>query len=136
MKDGISNTKKRDRRIKARHSAPCLQVTIRPSGLLKWLKSPVDVKCIDINRYGMAVESSSNFKFKEKVTVDFKGKYISQSNVFATITTSEKHAGIYRLGITFSYSTCNKQYSRKIDDALSRIERLYNERYGVIKKAG
>jgi hypothetical protein len=126
MKDGISKTKKRDRRIKARHSAPSLQVIIRPSGLLKWLKSSVDVKCIDINRYGMAVESNRNFKPKEKVTVDFKGKYISQSNVFAIITTSEEHAGIYRLGITFSYSTCNKQYSRKIDDALSRIERLYN----------
>ena len=136
MKNGISKNSKRDRRIKARHSAPCLQVTIRPSGLLKWLKNAIDVQCIDINRYGMAVESTSNFKPKEKITLDFKGKYISQSNVFATVTSSEKHAETYRLGITFSYSTCNKQYSRKMDDALSRIERLYNERYSVVKKAG
>lgn len=111
-------------------------VTIRPSGLLKWLKGPTAVKCIDINRYGMAVESPHNFKPKEKITLDFKGKYISQSNVFAVVTSSEKYAGQYRLGITFSYSTCNKQYSRKIDNALSRIERLYNERYGIAKKAG
>ncbi len=136
MKDEISKTTKIDRRIKARHSAPCLEVTIRPSGLLKWLKSPIDVKCIDINRYGMAVESTSNFRIKEKIIIDFKGKYISQSNVVATITATEKHSGVYRLGITFNYSTSNKQYSKKVDDALSRIERLYNERYSVVKKAG
>lgn len=135
MKDGISNNK-RDRRIKERHSAPCLQVTIRPSGFLKWLRSSVDVKCIDINRYGMAVESPCNFRPKEKITLDFKGKYITESNICAVVTTSEKYAGQYRLGITFSYSTCNRQYSRKIDNALSRIERLYNERYGLERKVG
>ena len=135
MKDGISNNKQ-DRRIKARHSAPCLQVTVRSSGIRKWLKSPVDVKCIDINRYGMAVESPNNFRPKEKITLDFKGKYITESNISAIVTTSEKHAGQYRLGITFSYSTCNRHYSRKIDNALSRIERLYNEQYNMAKKAG
>lgn len=134
MKDGISNNNK-DRRIKERHSAPCLQVTIRPSGFLKWLRPTVDVKCIDINRYGMAVESPYKFRPKEKITLDFKGKYITESNIFAVVTSSEKHAGIYRLGITFSYSTCNSQYSRKIDNALSRIERLYNERYSLQRKA-
>ncbi len=135
MKDGTSSTKL-DRRIKERHSAPCLQVTIRPSGFLKWLRNPVDVKCIDINRYGMAVESVCNLRPKEKITLDFKGKYITESNICAVVTTSVKYAGQYRLGITFSYSTCNRQYSRKIDNALSRIERLYNERYGLERKAG
>ncbi|WP_250657473.1 hypothetical protein [Alkalimarinus coralli] len=135
MKDGTSNNQP-DRRIKERHSAPCLQVTIRPSGFRKWLKSAVDVKCIDINRYGMAVESPINFRPKEKITLDFKGKYITESNICAVVTGSEKHSGQYRLGITFSYSTCNRHYSRKIDNALSRIERLYNERYGMARKAG
>ena len=135
MKDGISNNKQ-ERRIKERHSAPCLQVTIRPSGILKWLKNPIDVKCIDINRYGMAVESPNNFRLKEKITLDFKGKYITESNICAVVTSSEEHDGQYRLGVTFSYSTCNRQYSRKIDNALSRIERLYNERYSLAKKAG
>ncbi|MFD2229802.1 PilZ domain-containing protein [Alkalimarinus sediminis] len=135
MKDGISNYRQ-DRRIKERHSAPCLQVTIRPSGFLKWLRSTVDVKCIDINRYGMAVESPCRFRPKEKIALDFKGKYITESNISAVVTSCEKYAGKYRLGITFSYFTCNRQYSRKIDNALSRIERLYNERYGVERKAG
>ncbi|UZE95060.1 hypothetical protein [Alkalimarinus alittae] len=134
MKDGIPNNKQ-DRRIKERHSAPCLQVTIRPSGLLKWFRRTVEVQCIDINRYGMAVESPCYFKPKDKITLDFKGKYIIESNILAVVTSSEKYEDIYRLGITFSYSTCNSQYSRKIDNALSRIERLYNERYSIQRQA-
>jgi hypothetical protein len=36
---------------------------------------------------------------------------------------------VWRIGITFSNFTCNKEYSRQIDNALARIESLYNQHY-------
>lgn len=118
-----------ERRIKVRHKAPCLQVTLRPIGLLSWIRPTVQAVCIDINRYGMAVESDSRFRVKDKLLLDFKGKYISQSNVDAVVSSIRKlREGGYRIGLTFTYSVCHKHYSREIDNALSRIEHLYHQR--------
>lgn len=127
MKEGLLPTQ--DRRIKARHKAPCLQVTARGKGVVGWLRGSVEVQCIDINRYGMAIESTIAFRLKEKVQLDFKGKYITQSDIEGQISSIVRQGNRYRIGITFSYFACSKNYSREIDNALSRIEHLYHQRY-------
>jgi len=119
----------RDRRIKTRHAASTLKVTLHKTGLRRYLLKPIEVTCIDFNRYGISVEASLPFHLNERISVDFKGRYIAQTNISGFISSKVKKNGIYRLGITFSNFTSNKEYSRKIDDALARIETLYNEHY-------
>ncbi|MCG8610816.1 MAG: PilZ domain-containing protein [Pseudomonadales bacterium] len=119
----------KDRRIKSRHAAPCLGVTLRAVGLMSVFKRPTDARCIDINRYGMALESCARFKSGDRVILDFRGKYICQSNIEAIITSCSRSGGVYRYGLTFAYCLSNKSYSREIDNALSRIESLYNNQY-------
>ena len=74
----------------------------------------------------MAIKSRRALKPKEKVIVAFKGKYISQSNVAAVVTECTKVKHKYRISVVFSYSLENKDYCRKTDNALSRIESLYS----------
>jgi hypothetical protein len=115
-----------ERRIKRRHKAPDLHISIKSVGLTKWFSPSFDVSCLDINRYGMAIQSKRALKPKDKVIVAFKGKYISQSNVSAIVTECTKVKNIYRISIVFSYALESKDYCRKIDNALSRIESLYS----------
>ncbi|MFT7184971.1 MAG: hypothetical protein ACI84K_000343 [Pseudohongiellaceae bacterium] len=93
-----------------------------------------DVICLDINRYGMAIKSKRLLKPKEKVIVAFKGKYISQSNVSAIVTECTKVKNKFRISIEFSYALENKDYCRKTDNALSRIESLYSNNLEIQKK--
>jgi hypothetical protein len=74
----------------------------------------------------MAIQSKRPLKPKEKVIVAFTGKYISQSNVSAIVTECTKVKNIFRISIVFSYALESKDYCRKIDNALSRIESLYS----------
>lgn len=118
-----------DRRIKARHAASSLELTLHRTGLRRLLKKPIQVTCIDFNRYGVSIEANSHFRLNERVNIDFRGKYISQSNVGGFISSRVKNNSVWRIGITFSNFTCNKEYSRQIDNALARIESLYNQHY-------
>lgn len=122
-------TQRPERRIKSRHSAPCLGVTLRPAGVLNVFRRAVDVKCLDINRYGMAVECPVSYREGEKVSLDFKGKYISKSNIKAIVSSVTQIRNTYRYGLTFCYCLDSKLYSREDDNALSRIESLYNNNY-------
>ena len=115
-----------ERRIKRRHKAPDLQISISPIGIKRWFSSALDVKCLDFNRYGMAIESRRALKEKERILINFKGKYISQSNISGLVTECTKVKHRYRISIVFTYAQDNKEYSRKTDNALSRIESLYN----------
>lgn len=125
-----SNLKQtQDRRIKSRHAAPCLGVTLRPDGILNVFRKPVDVQCIDINRYGMAIECDTPFREGERVALDFKGKYICKSNIKAVVSSATEIDGTFRYGLTFCYCLDSKLYSREEDNALSRIESLYNSQY-------
>ena len=122
-----------ERRIKRRHKAPDLRVTIKAAGLKKWFRASVEVSCLDINRYGMAIETNKLFKAKDKVVIGFKGKYISQSNVLGVVTESVKcdcgeRGSHYRISVAFSYALDCKDYCRKTDNALSRIESLYSHK--------
>jgi len=74
----------------------------------------------------MAIKSKRPLRPKEKVTIAFKGKYISQSNVSAVVTECSKVKNTFRISIVFSYALENKDYCRKTDNALSRIESLYS----------
>jgi len=116
-----------ERRIKRRHKAPDLRISIQSVGITKWFKPSIDVFCLDINRYGMAIKSKKPLKPKEKIVVAFKGKYISQSNVSAVVTECTKVKHKYRISVVFSYSLESKDYCRKTDNALSRIESLYSQ---------
>lgn len=117
-----------DRRIKRRHKAPDLGVTLKATGLRNWFRPAVQVNCVDINRYGMAVESDAFFRPKERLAVSFKGKYICQSDVEGVVTECVHQDNRYRLSIVFSYALNNKSYCRHTDNALSRIESLYSSR--------
>ncbi len=118
-----------DRRIKARHSAPCLGITVRKSGFLNVFYRPVEAQCIDINRYGIALECEEFYRAGDKVCLDFQGKYICQSNIRATVSSVQRVNGRRRYGMIFNYCTDSRHYSREEDNALSRIESLYNEQY-------
>lgn len=74
----------------------------------------------------MAIKSKRPLRPKEKVIIAFKGKYISQSNVAAIVTECASVKNTFRISIVFSYALENKDYCRKTDNALSRIESLYS----------
>jgi transposase len=116
-----------ERRIKRRHKAPDLRISIQPIGFRKFFSSSQDVKCLDINRYGMAIRSRRPFKSKERISIDFRGKYISLSNVVGMVTVCTKVRHHYRISVVFTYAQDSKEYCRKTDNALSRIESLYNQ---------
>ena len=122
-----------ERRIKRRHKAPDLRISIQPVGFRKFFSSAQEVKCLDINRYGMAIRSRRPFKSRERISINFKGKYISLSNVGGIITECVKVRHFYRISVVFSYAKDSKEYCRKTDNALSRIESLYNQQ---AKQAG
>lgn len=116
-----------ERRIKPRHKAHCLKVNLRSSGLLGLFRASLKTSCIDFNRYGMAVESEHAFRPKERIVLEFRGKYICQSNVEGIVQDCKLVGDVYRISVVFSYALSPKNYSRKIDNALSRIELIYNE---------
>jgi len=116
-----------ERRIKRRHEAPDLRIRLHSVGLKKIFSAALEVQCLDINRYGMAIRSRKALKTKEKILISFKGKYIAQSNVAGVITECTRVNNHYRVSVVFSYAIDNKDYCRKTDNALSRIESLYNQ---------
>lgn len=115
-----------ERRIKRRHKATDLRVTLHAMGIRRWFTPALHAQCLDFNRYGMAIRTVKAMKPRERVMIAFKGKYISQSNVPGLVTESIEQDGYFRTSIRFSYAIDSKQYSRKMDNALSRIESLYN----------
>ena len=115
-----------ERRIKRRHKAPDLRITIQSSGIKKWFSSSLDVRCLDINRYGMAISSKKPLRPKDKILITFKGKYISESNIAGIVTECVEVKSIHRISVVFSYAMESKDYCRKTDNALSRIESIYN----------
>src|SRR5690606_24988066 len=117
-----SALRQQDRRLKARHKANCLQVTLNPRGFFRRFRQPVVVRCIDINRYGMAMETAQRLRLREHVLLDFKGRYISETDIEGIVTSVREVDGVYRYGISFAYCTDSKLYSREVDNALSRIE--------------
>lgn len=130
MKDA-SELRPKDRRLKTRHRAHGLQVTLTPKGFFHFFRlfrQPVQVNCIDINRYGMAIETPVKLRPKDRVLLDFKGRYISESDIEGIVTSVRAlDGGSYRYGISFAYCTISKMYSRQIDNALSRIETLCSQ---------
>jgi hypothetical protein len=115
-----------EKRIKRRHQAPGLRAKISRPGVLKWVRPAVDVFCLDINRYGMAIESRYPFREKSFVYASFKGKYIVQSNVKSEVTSCIEKGGVYRISLVFSYAQNAKDYNRRVDNSLSRIESIYS----------
>tara|TARA_R110002167_G_scaffold34733_1_gene110994 strand:- start:1718 stop:2122 length:405 start_codon:yes stop_codon:yes gene_type:complete len=115
-----------ERRIKRRHKAPDLRISIQSIGIKKWFSSSLDVRCLDINRYGMAISSKKSLRPKDKILITFKGKYISESNIAGIVTECVEVKNLYRISVVFSYAMDSKDYCRKTDNALSRIESIYN----------
>ena len=74
----------------------------------------------------MAISSKKPLRPKEKIIITFKGKYISQSNVAGIVTECVEVKHFYRISVVFSYAMDSKDYCRKTDNALSRIESIYN----------
>ncbi len=116
-----------DRRLKARHKARSLQVTVTPRGFFKRLRRATPVHCIDINRYGMAIETCQRFRLKERISLNFRGRYIAESDILGIIASITEVNGRFRYGINFAYCTHKKFYSREVDNALSRIESLCSQ---------
>lgn len=115
-----------DRRIKDRYEAQCLKVRLTERGFFGRQKARIDVQCLDINRYGMAVLSPRPVPPGSRLLLDFSGKYITESRVAARIVSSYPFRTGYRLSIQFSYCHDRRGYSRAVDNALSRIEGFYN----------
>ncbi len=116
-----------EKRIKRRHKAPGLRCTLAFDGIVGWLKPNYSLQCIDINRYGMAASITVPIKEGSMVSLNFRGKYIIQSNVKALVSSCSEFEDEYRVSLVFCYATDSKHYSRRIDNALSRIERIYSQ---------
>ncbi|WP_020410505.1 hypothetical protein [Hahella ganghwensis] len=132
-----------ERRIKTRHKAPFLSVTANFVGLFSRSRHPLSVKCVDFNRYGMAITSEHKLKPGDKLEFSFRGRYITEDGIQGVVTsisevpTPETSAAqncarssshpTYRYGIKFSYCQSPKDYSRDVDNALSRIEGLFGQ---------
>lgn len=116
-----------EKRIKRRHRAPGLRCKLSFTGLTSWLKPTLNVHCVDINRYGMAGVLSIPVKEGAIVSLSFRGKYIVQSNVKATVSSCAPSPQGYRVSLIFCYATDSKHYNRRVDNALSRIERIYSK---------
>ncbi|WP_097460702.1 PilZ domain-containing protein [Mangrovitalea sediminis] len=117
-----------DRRIKTRFSAPCLDIKVRRRGWLGVNGQALNVSCLDINRYGVAVLSPVPLGSGTRLSLDFNGQYITQSSVGGRVMSEYPYRTGYRIGIQFAYCMDRRVYSRAIDNALSRIEALYRNR--------
>lgn len=112
-----------EQRIQPRFDAPYLSVRIRSRRLMGWEKTTHQVECLDINRYGTALKTDQNLKPGSRILLDFRGHYITQSNVCGRIVSQVRESdGTYRLGVQFNYCVERHNYSRAIDNALSQIE--------------
>lgn len=117
-----------EKRIKRRHKAPGLRCKLSFTGLTSWFKPAQTLECLDFNRYGMAGFLKLPVRSGSIVALQFKGKYIVQSNVKASVSSCVAQPGGYRVSLVFCYATDSKHYSRRIDNALSRIERIYSQK--------
>ena len=112
-----------EQRIQPRFDAPCLSVRIRARRLIGWEKTSHQVECVDINRYGTALKTDQDLKPGSRILLDFRGHYITQSNVCGRVVSRVQEGdGSYRLGVQFNYCVERHNYSRAIDNALSQIE--------------
>lgn len=115
-----------DRRIKDRYPASCLRVQLRERGFFGRTRQALPVTCLDLNRYGMAVLCPRPMEPGTRLFMDFEGKYINESRVRAEVVECQAFQTGYRVSVQFSYYLNKKGYSRAVDNALSRIEGLYN----------
>jgi len=112
-----------EQRIQPRYDAPCLSVRIRARRLIGWEKTTHEVNCVDINRYGTALQTDQDLKPGSRILLDFRGHYITQSNVCGRVVSRVKEGdGSHRVGVQFNYCVERNSYSRAIDNALSQIE--------------
>lgn len=112
-----------EQRIQPRYDAPCLSVRIRARRLIGWEKARHEVECVDINRYGTAIKTDQDLKPGARILLDFRGHYITQSNVCGHVVSRVTEGdGSYRVGVQFNYCIERHNYSRAIDNALSQIE--------------
>ncbi|SFM14501.1 PilZ domain-containing protein [Marinobacter zhejiangensis] len=115
-----------DRRIKERYAAQCLKVSLRERGFFGREKKPTTVCCLDMNRYGMGILSPRPVEPGSRLLLDFHGKYISETNVRAMVVDCYPYQSGFRVGVQFTNFLCQRSYSRAVDNALSRIEAIYN----------
>jgi len=112
-----------EQRIQPRFDAPCLSVRIRARRLIGWEKNSHEVECVDINRYGTALKTNQDLKTGARILLDFRGHYITQSNVCGHVVSRVREEdGSCRIGVQFNYCVERQNYSRTIDNALSQIE--------------
>lgn len=115
-----------DRRIKARYAAQCLQVNLRERGFFGRGQKPTTVCCLDMNRYGMGLLSPRPIEAGSRLFLDFRGKYISETNVRARVVDCYPYQSGFRVSVQFTNFVSGRSYSRTVDNALSRIEGIYN----------
>ena len=116
-----------ERRIKARHKAPLLTVKANFVGLFSRARNPMTVKCVDFNRYGMAIICDYKLKTGDKLEFSFRGRYITEDGIQGLVSSMTEIEGGFRYGILFSYCKSSRDYNREIDNALSRIEGLFSQ---------
>jgi len=118
--------KSADRRIKERFPASCLEVHLRERRFFGRGKNRVTVTCLDLNRYGMAVLCPRPVERGSRLFLDITGKYIKEPRVSARVVSCQPFLTGFRVSLHFSYCLHKDSYSRTADNALSRIEGLYN----------
>ncbi|WP_323751114.1 PilZ domain-containing protein [Marinobacter sp.] len=115
-----------DRRIKDRFQTSCLTVQLREQGFFKRGKPSIAVSCLDFNRYGMAVLCPRPLARGARLLLEIEGKYIYEPHVKARVVTCSPYQTGFRVSLQFTYCLNANNYSRAVDNALSRIEGFYN----------
>lgn len=123
-----------ERRIKQRHKPSPLSVKATLLGFFNRPRKSMMVECVDFNRYGMAITSSTELKEGDKIEFEFRGRYIAQPGIKGVVTSVNKTGASYRYGIAFNYCLAAKDYSRTVDNALSRIEGLFHQATPLYRK--
>jgi hypothetical protein len=128
--DAAMASKPSDRRIKERFPATCLSVQLSERGFFGRGKNPVAVNCLDMNRYGMAVQCPRPVEPGARLYLQIRGKYINEPRVAARVVRCQPWRTGFRVSVQFSYCLDQKRYSRAVDNALSRIEGFYSRLAG------
>ncbi|HLV76994.1 MAG TPA: PilZ domain-containing protein [Marinobacter sp.] len=122
--------KPNERRIKERFRASCLSVQLSERGFFGRGKNPVMVSCLDMNRYGMAVQCPRSVEPGARLYLNIRGKYIHEPLVAARVVRCYPWRTGFRVSLQFCYYLDQKRYSRAVDNALSRIEGFYSRLAG------
>lgn len=101
-----------------------LDVRVKYRGLLGKIKHSGYVKVIDFNRFGLAFESSYQYRIGDELLFEITLNELSVREVVGFICNFEHNEDFIRYGVQFDFSATKYMRSQKAEEALSEIEKM------------